>query len=589
LAFTKDQKAILTLAVFLFSIWSLALYTSNYLRQDMQHMLSDQQFSTVSLLATEVNDELETRLEALEKTSEQIGPVALADPVALQTSLERQPVFQTLFNGGTFVTGMDGVAIVSVPESIGRIGVSYIDRDYILATLREGKTTISKPVIGKKLMAPVFAMATPIHDADGKVIGAFVGVIDLSKHNFIDKITQSHYGKTGGYFLVAPQYRLIVTASDKTRVMQQYPAPGILPTIDRFLEKGYEGGSSVYVNPLGIEVLGSAKTIPVAGWFIGAILPTTEAFAPIRAMQRRIVLTAILMSLFVGGLTWWVLKRLLYPMIAAVRTLVVLSDTDQPLQPLPITSQSEIGELIDGLNRLLNTLAQREKALKESEKKYRTILQTVMDGFWLADQQGRLLEVNEAYCRMSGYNMQELLTMHVSDLEAVDTTAEISARIQRNMTLGEEHERFETLHRRKDGSIFNVEISAQYLPGEGGEGMAFLRDVTELKKTEKEFRLVFEQNQDAIIWADPDIGIIIKVNAKAEELTERTREELIGKNQTHLSPPELEGEGLFRRATTTPDGGVIEGVVFTRSMTPPSGVVVARRNNPSPSSSGGDK
>ena len=41
--------------------------------------------------------------------------------------------------------------------------------------------------------------------------------------------------------------------------------------------------------------------------------------------------------------------------------------------------------------------------------RYRTILQTAMDGFWLADTQGRLLEVNDAYCRMSGYSARELL------------------------------------------------------------------------------------------------------------------------------------------------------------------------------------
>ncbi len=58
-----------------------------------------------------------------------------------------------------------------------------------------------------------------------------------------------------------------------------------------------------------------------------------------------------------------------------------------------------------------------EQAIKESEVKYRTILQTAIDGFWLVDENGNLLEVNDTYCRMSGYKMHELLQMKVSDIE----------------------------------------------------------------------------------------------------------------------------------------------------------------------------
>jgi len=49
-----------------------------------------------------------------------------------------------------------------------------------------------------------------------------------------DEKNEDRYGKSGGYFHVATQYRLIVTASDKSRVMEQFPAPGINPLMDRF-------------------------------------------------------------------------------------------------------------------------------------------------------------------------------------------------------------------------------------------------------------------------------------------------------------------------------------------------------------------
>jgi len=125
-----------------------------------------------------------------------------------------------------------------------------------------------------------------------------------------------------------------------------------------------------------------------------------------------------------------------------------------------------------------------EEALRESEERHRTILQTAMDGFWVVDTEARLLEVNDAYCRMSGYSRQELLTMHIPDLEAVETGDDTVAHLHKIMALGED--RFESRHRRKDGNVFDVEVRGQYQSIEGGRFVAFLRDITERKRVEQE-------------------------------------------------------------------------------------------------------
>jgi len=127
-----------------------------------------------------------------------------------------------------------------------------------------------------------------------------------------------------------------------------------------------------------------------------------------------------------------------------------------------------------------------EAALLESEARCRTLLQTAMDGFWLIDLQGRLLEVNEAYCRMSGYSAPELLALCILDLEASETAATTAVRIQKVMAQGED--RFDSRHRRKDGSVFDVEISVQYRPSDGGHIVAFLRNISERKRTENELK-----------------------------------------------------------------------------------------------------
>jgi signal transduction histidine kinase/HAMP domain-containing protein len=364
----KARVTFSTLAIFVFSLWALSFFTSRLLQDDMQRVLGDQQFSTVSFIAAQVNDELRDRMAALELMAKEIDPHLMGDPAALQARLEQRPILSILFNGGIIVTGADGVVIADVPLSSGRIGVNYLERENIAIALKEGKTAIGRPVMGKKLGAPVFSIAAPIADAQGTVIGALVGTINLGKPNFLDKITQSGYGQSGGYALIAPQYRLVVTATDQSRIMATLPAAGINEWVDRFIQ-GYEG-SSVAINPRGVEVLVSGKRIPVAGWHILAALPTAEAFAPIVAMQQRFLFSVSFFTVLASALTWWLLtwtmRRQFAPIVATVNTLDTLAESNQPPQPLPITRQDEIGELIGSFNRLLEILGKRNEELRES-------------------------------------------------------------------------------------------------------------------------------------------------------------------------------------------------------------------------------
>ncbi len=126
------------------------------------------------------------------------------------------------------------------------------------------------------------------------------------------------------------------------------------------------------------------------------------------------------------------------------------------------------------------------EALHESEERHRVTLQTAMDGFFRADMQGRILEVNETYCRMSGYSEQVLLTMNIADIEAVHSAEMIAAKIRGFAELGPS--RFESVHRRKDGSVFDVEISGQYQSVVGGQIVNFVRDITERKRAEEALR-----------------------------------------------------------------------------------------------------
>ena len=119
---------------------------------------------------------------------------------------------------------------------------------------------------------------------------------------------------------------------------------------------------------------------------------------------------------------------------------------------------------------------------KKSEEKFSKIFHSSPD--WIAIStlsDGRLIDVNEALCRMSGYAREELLQLDISRLEAVFEPAEVLRRIRVIAAAG--FDRFETKHRRKDGSVYDVEVSATYSPL-ANRFMAFLRDITEERRTE---------------------------------------------------------------------------------------------------------
>ncbi len=142
-------------------------------------------------------------------------------------------------------------------------------------------------------------------------------------------------------------------------------------------------------------------------------------------------------------------------------------------------------------------LKQREKDMHQATVRYKSIIQTVIDGFWLTDLNGNLLEVNDACCRMSGYNETELLSMNIVDLEGGMNQDEIAAKIDEVNRLG--YSRFETKHRRKGGGLYDVEVTAQYLVGENEKIFIISRDISERKQMEElESQLIQAQKMESV-------------------------------------------------------------------------------------------
>ncbi|MFH0729803.1 MAG: PAS domain S-box protein [Pseudomonadota bacterium] len=238
----------------------------------------------------------------------------------------------------------------------------------------------------------------------------------------------------------------------------------------------------------GLEEIGANRAVVIEGRYYGVLTLTLSPNDAINQAWARYVKQIMILSLcflWVWFSMWWVLRRGLLPLQALAAANEALGRGDLSTR-LAVRGSPELRTSLSNFNRMALRIEAARNDLSASEERHRTLLQTAMDGFWMVDTQeeGRLIEVNETYCRMSGYTAEELLTLRIRDIEAVQTADDIAERIGKIITKGED--RFETRHRRKDGSLFDIEVSVQYRPMEGGRFVVFMRDITERKRMERD-------------------------------------------------------------------------------------------------------
>ena len=199
-----------------------------------------------------------------------------------------------------------------------------------------------------------------------------------------------------------------------------------------------------------------------------------------------------------------------------------------------------------GSNTDITDLKQTEEALRASERRFRVFVDHAADAFFLQDEQGRILDVNRRACESLGYARDELLGMTPFDFDPDLTPALVEDRV-RELNEGGTIA-FETRHRRKDGTIFPVEVRGKGFR-EGGRSflVSLARDVTERKRAEEKVRGLLESAPDAMVIVDGR-GEIILVNSQTETLFGYTRAELLGKPVEILMPDRFRGTHPAHRA-----------------------------------------
>jgi PAS domain S-box-containing protein len=131
----------------------------------------------------------------------------------------------------------------------------------------------------------------------------------------------------------------------------------------------------------------------------------------------------------------------------------------------------------------IERLQATERMLKESVSYLKAILTSSPQGYWVMNADGSFLDVNNVYADNIGYSRDELLHMNIHDIVAHKSRADIDEEI--TQIISEGYRVFNTQHRRKDGTLFSIEISTSFMNGDNGKFVCFCRETSTLKRVKE--------------------------------------------------------------------------------------------------------
>jgi PAS domain S-box-containing protein len=183
-----------------------------------------------------------------------------------------------------------------------------------------------------------------------------------------------------------------------------------------------------------------------------------------------------------------------------------------------------------------------EDALRESEERFQAAIENLPHGVSIHDLEGRILLANKAFCESTGYTRDELLKMRIRDFDPESLTRDDRKNFWLKLRKGG-FARFESIHRRKDGSTYPAEIyiSAITLKSEPMI-VGIVHDITERKKTleklrksEEKYRNLYKSMMEAFARTDME-GNIIEFNKQYLDMLGYTEDEIKKLKYTDITP-----------------------------------------------------
>ena len=379
------------------SIWGVVAHVTSILQQDMERLISDEMSSTLDDVGADLERDIGLQFDSLERVAADIKPVMLLDPPGLQRYLRERQVMALFFPTGLMVADRAGNVLAG--NALAGPGSSIADQPYFQQVLKEGSRTVGSPVRNGRL-EPV-PLAVPLRDESGMTAGALIGMVNLNDPFLLGQFETAKFGATGYFVVVERSNRMIIAAPQPGRTGTQLPPRGKIADLDRRLDEGFDG-AQITVTALGQEVLAVSRNIAQTDWVLLGGVPTAGMFAPVAKLKREIFTSALVATLLVLALLRWVLTSEFGRLERAAQAIRRMTKGDQPLEPLRIMREDEIGSLKRDFNLLLAERSRLEQDLRTEADGHKSAKLA------LEDAMKRLQGLTEHMTRVQGEERRRL-------------------------------------------------------------------------------------------------------------------------------------------------------------------------------------
>jgi PAS domain S-box-containing protein len=488
-----------------------------------------------------------------------------------------QDVYYRTDAQGTLVmispSGADLLGYAGVNEMTGRPATEYYtdpaQRDDLLAVLKKDGAVVNRETTLKRKDGSPVVVSTSSHayyDASGNyagVEGIFRDISEVRKSEgelraAYEQLTAAEEELRGQYEELARSERELRENEENFQMMvESAPEALYIAVAERF----------VYVNPAMVRLVGATSADQLLGMSLfDRIDPKYHA-----AIQRRVRI--VMDEHKPVGREETVYLRMDGTPVPVESTVALIRYNNKP------------GGLI--ILRDITDHKKAELAMREQEQKYRTVIETTGTGFVILDGEGRVLDANPEYVRLTGHQeLNEISGRNVTEWAAGYDKEKSAEAVRQCMKTGFIRS-LEIDYAGVSGTITPVEINASVIPSGGSfQILALCRDITSRRKaeaaireSEKKYRDMFEINNAVMFIVDPRNGRIVDANAAACRFYGYSREEFTGLNiaainiqdpalsRKDMAHAQVERGAVFHFRHKKKDGEIRDVDVFSAPIT----------------------